>query len=248
MVRFIAVALIALAASSSCMAGETISPRNSEDGGVLVITAIHSIAVPNDTLTASLIAEMSGDDATRLAREVNQIVALARKAVGGDPAVALRTLSYATQPDFENGKRTGWSVQQAIQMESRDFDLASKRLAELQALGVKLTGLGFSLGSAARERTQLAAKEDALRAWMAQAEMAMKTLGAKRWRPGRLALHDGHPPANESGADGFGLASHRDAGTKGNRADEYPPLVSLDPGETSVVVSVQGEALIDYAP
>jgi hypothetical protein len=131
--------------------------------------------------------------------------------------------------------------------------LASNRLAELQALGLRLEGLAFDLTPAAREHVVLAAKETALRGWMAQADMAVKTLGAKGWRPGRLFLYDGHPPTSEAmGGSALGmsvnLAGAGGGGGKAKQPDEKPRPLALDPGETSVVASVKGEALIVYAP
>lgn len=246
MLRFIVVALAFFTAAPTSRAGEQEYPHSAK-AGVLVLTTIRTVRAPNDILNATLIAEATGQDATKLARQVNQTVARARQAIGKDKAVRLRTLGYTTQPLFESNpgnqgnRRTGWTVRQTVQLESQDFAQASNRLAELQVLGLKLEGLEFGLTPAVREHALVGVRETALRAWMAQTDQAVKTLGAKGWRPGRLSLYDGHPPA--AGGDGFGLA----AAGAGSGEEELPPLM-LDPGETSVVASVQGEAVLLYMP
>ena len=256
MSHFISFVLALFAVAAGCQAGEQAHPH-SAGAGVLVVTAVRAVTVPNDILNASLVAEMTGQEVTRLARQVNQMVARAREVVGKAQAVSLRTLNYSTQPAFENNRRTGWMVRQTVQLESQDFDQASNRLAELQALGLKLEGLGFDLSPTAREQAHLAAKETALRAWMAQADMAVKTLGAKGWKPGRLFLYDGYPPKGDfevevegagAGGETLSLVGTREGGARTKKPDEKPQPLALDPGETSVVASVKGEAIIGYAP
>lgn len=243
MFRFFAVVLAAFTVVPACWGSEP-NCNPAHENGVLAFATVRSVTVPNDTLNATLVAEMTGQVATQLARQVNQTVARAREAVAKDKAVRLRTLGYTTQPVFESNqgnqgnRRTGWTVRQTVQLESQDFDLASNRLAELQVLGLKLEGLAFGLTPTVREHTLLALKETTLRAWMAQADMAVKTLGAKGWRPGRVFLYDGYPPT--AGGDGFSLTG---TGNGAEIEEELPPLM-LDPGESSVVASVQGEAVI----
>lgn len=247
MIRFIVVVLAFFAAAPESQAGEQEYPHNAQVG-VLVLTAVRTVRAPNDILYATLIAEATGQDATKLARQVNQTVARARQAIGNDKAVRLRTLGYTTQPVFESNpgnqgnRRTGWTVRQTVQLESQDFAQTSNRLAELQVLGLKLEGLEFGLTPIVREHALVGVRETALRAWMAQTDLAVKTLGAKGWRPGRLSLYDGHPPT--AGGEGFGLA----AGGRGKIIEEELPPLMLDPGETSVVASVQGEAVLLSAP
>lgn len=241
MYRLFAIVLVALSIAPACWGSEPNFSPISEDG-VLVFATVRSVSVPNDILNATLVAEVTGQDATKLARQVNHTVARARAAVSKDQTVRLRTLGYATQPIFESNqgnqgnRRTGWTVRQTVLLESQDFDLASRRLAELQTMGLKLEGLTFGLTQAVQERHRLALKETALRAWMTQANMAVNTLGAKGWRPGRISLYDGYPPT--AGGDTFGLAAG------GSLDEEELPLLMLDPGESPVVASVQGEAVI----
>lgn len=240
MLRFFAVVLTVFSVAPACWGSEPNCNLTAENGE-LALTTVRSVMVPNDTLNATLVAEMTGQDATQLARQVNQTVARAREAVGKDKTVRLRTLGYTTQPVFESNqgnRRTGWTVRQTVQLESQDFAWASNRLAELQVLGLKLEGLEFGLTQTVREHARLAVRETALRAWMAQADMSVKILGA--WRPGRISLYDGYPPT--AGGDAFGLAA---GGPSDN--EELPPLM-LDPGESSVVASVQGEAVIVHVP
>lgn len=247
MYRSFAIILAALSVAPACWGSEPHCNPIS-DSGVLAFATVRSVMVPNNALNATLVAEATGQAATQLARQVNQTVARAREAVGKDQTIRLHTLGYTTQPVFESNqgnqgnRRTGWTVRQTVQLETQDFDLASKRLAELQAFGLKLEGLEFGLTPTVRERHRLALKETALRAWMAQADMAVKTIGAKGWRPGRISLYDGYPPTG--GGEGLSLA--RGMGSGG--IEEELPLLMLDPGESSVVASVQGEAVIVNAP
>lgn len=246
MLRLFAVVFTVLSVAPACWGGEPDSKLTAQSG-VLAITTVRSVMVPNDSLSATLVAEATGQDATLLARQVNQTVARARGAVANEKSVLLRTLGYSTQPVFDSNqrnqgsRRTGWTVRQTVQLESQDFARASNRLAELQALGLKLEGLAFGLSPTVREITLVALRETALRAWMAQADQSMKILGAKGWRPGRMSLYDGHPPTASADSALTG------AGSGAATEEELPPLM-LDPGESPVVASVQGEAVIANAP
>jgi predicted secreted protein len=115
--RFFAIVLAAFSVAPACWGSEP-NFNPSSERGVLVFESVRSVTVPNDTLNATLVAEMTGQDATRLARQVNQMVARAKELAGKEETLQLRTLNYSTQPNFESGRRTGWMVRQTVLLES----------------------------------------------------------------------------------------------------------------------------------
>jgi predicted secreted protein len=93
--------------------------------------------VENDTLVAVMYAQREGNDATRLAREVNKQVTQAVDRAKTIPAVKVQTLEYSTSPVYRKQTLSGWRVRQSIRLESRDAAALSQLIGELQEqLGV----------------------------------------------------------------------------------------------------------------
>lgn len=93
--------------------------------------------VENDTLVAVMYAQREGNDATRLARDVNKQVAQAVDRAKTIPAVKVQTLEYSTSPVYRKQTLSGWRVRQSIRLESRDAAALSQLIGDLQEqLGV----------------------------------------------------------------------------------------------------------------
>lgn len=94
-------------------------------------------SVENDILKAVLFAQQEGNDAARLAREVNRNISRAVEQAKGVTGVKVQTLDYSTSPIYRKQSITGWRVRQSIRLESRDAASLSKLIGSLQEhLGV----------------------------------------------------------------------------------------------------------------
>lgn len=89
-------------------------------------------SVENDILKAELFAQQEGNDAARLAREVNRDISRAVEQAKGVTGVKVQTLDYSTSPIYRKQSITGWRVRQSIRLESRDAASLSKLIGSLQ--------------------------------------------------------------------------------------------------------------------
>lgn len=107
-------------------------------------------SVENDILKAVLFAQQEGNDAARLAREVNRDISRAVKQAKGVAGVKVQTLEYSTSPIYRNQSITGWRVRQSIRLESRDAASLSKLIGTLQEhLGV--SNISYALSPEGRK-------------------------------------------------------------------------------------------------
>ncbi len=98
-------------------------------------------SVENDILKAVLFAQQEGNDAARLAREVNRDISRAVKQAKGVAGVKVQTLEYSTSPIYRN---------QSIRLESRDAASLSKLIGSLQEhLGV--SNISYALSPEGRK-------------------------------------------------------------------------------------------------
>ena len=202
---------------------------------VINVTASATSALPNDRMLAWLRVEIDNGDPTVAANEVNTRMgkALARaKAVKG---VEASTTAYSSYQVSERNQPTKWRVSQTLQLESGDFSALSALVSKIQAEdGLVLSGMNFSVSTAARRASEDALTQQAIKAWQARAQSASQGFGAPSWRPGHVSIQTGDAirpqPMMRAAAGAMAAAS-----------------VAAEAGTSDITVTVSGEAILESA-
>jgi predicted secreted protein len=201
---------------------------------VLMITASAQSTVANDTMHAALRAEAEAPDAAQAASEVNSRVARALAKVRATKGVDVATAGYSTYPVTDATNRTTrWRVSQGVNLDSTDFVALAALVTRLQAEDKLLvSGLSFSVSSAARNSAEDALTKEAIRSWQQRAQAAAGEFAASSWRAGRVTIQASEPmrPQPMFRAQAAGVAA---------------APVSVEAGTTEVSVTVSGEVIVE---
>jgi predicted secreted protein len=203
---------------------------------VISVTASATSALPNDRMLAWLRVEIDNSDPTAAANEVNTRMgkALARaKAVKG---IEASTTAYSSYQVSERNQPMKWRVSQTLQLESGDFGALSGLVSKIQAEdGLVLSGMNFSVSTAARRTAEDALTQQAIKAWQARAQSAAQGFGAQSWRPGHVTIQTGDAirpqPMMRAAAGGMAAAAS----------------VATEAGTSDITVTVSGEAILESA-
>ena len=174
--------------------------------------------IPNDLLTATLVAEAEGTDPAQLADGVNRAMQRALSTALAVKSVKARSGAYQTIPVYEKSRVVRWRVRQELRLESADFAAATELIGKLQA-SLMVTGLNLSVSAEARRKAENALIAEALAAFEERARVVRDAMKAKGYRvrdlqvsPGGSSpprpmlamaartLHEAAPPAVEAGS------------------------------------------------
>jgi len=203
---------------------------------VVSVTASATSALPNDRMLAWLRVEIDNSDPNVAANEVNARMgkALARaKAVKG---IEVSTTAYSSYQISERNQPMKWRVSQTLQLESGDFSALSGLVSKIQADdGLVLSGMNFTVSTAARRAAEDALTQQAIKAWQARAQSAAQGFGAPSWRPGHVTIQTGDAirPQPMMRAAAAGMAASA-------------PVVT-EAGTSDITVTVSGEAILESA-
>ncbi|HET9045361.1 MAG TPA: SIMPL domain-containing protein [Casimicrobiaceae bacterium] len=203
---------------------------------VINVTASATSALPNDRMLAWLRVEIDNSDPNVAANEVNTRMgkALARaKAVKG---IEVSTTAYSSYQISERNQPMKWRVSQTLQLESSDFSALSSLMSKIQAEdGLVLSGMNFSVSTAARRAAEDALTQQAIKAWQARAQSAAQGFGAPSWRPGHVTIQTGDAirpqPMMRAAAGAMAAAAP----------------VATEAGTSDITVTVSGEAILESA-
>jgi len=174
--------------------------------------------IPNDLLTATLVAEAEGTDPAQLADGVNRAMQRALSTALAVKSVKARSGAYQTIPVYEKSRVVRWRVRQELRLESADFAAATELIGKLQA-SLMVTGMNLSVSAEARRKAENALIAEALAAFEERARVVRDAMKAKGYRvrdlqvsPGGSSpprpmlamaartLHEAAPPAVEAGS------------------------------------------------
>jgi len=231
-----AAALAALAAVALPRLATAQSANTPVTQPVVNVTATATAALPNDRMQAWLRVEADNPDPVAAANDVNTKMgkALARaKAVKG---VDAKTTAYSSYQIAERNQPSKWRVSQTLELESGDFGALSALVSKIQSEdGLVLSGMGFSVGTAARRTAEDALTQQAIKAWQARAQAAAQGFGAPSWRPGHVTIQTGDAPRPQPML----------RAAAGAMAAAAP--VATEAGTSEVTVTVSGEAILEAA-
>ncbi len=154
--------------------------------------------VENDTLVAILYVQREGEDAGRLADEVNRSIqwglAKARKTSG----LKIQTLDYHTSPVYRNQKLQGWRVSQSIRLESRDSSQLSRIIGTLQER-LAVRSIQYDVSRERRSQVESELIAEAIRKFTKRAELITAELERKDYRLVKMTVNTSSSPPPRRG-------------------------------------------------
>ena len=177
------VASAALVLSGASFAAEP-APRYN----VFELQAEAQREVANDTLAATLYAELNDVNPATLANMINKAANEALRIAKDAKNVRVRSGSNQTYPVYAKGNvLQTWRGRAEIRIESRDFEAASGLIGKLQA-GMQLGSLNFAVSPEARRLAENELTAEAIAAFKARAEIVRGALAGRSYKVQRLNL------------------------------------------------------------
>jgi predicted secreted protein len=167
--------------------------------------------VPNDWLAATLGVDEEGSDAAALAARVNRRMAEALALAKQNAELQVSSGAYQTQPVYDRGKIVRWRASQDLVIESASVDPITDLVGRLQAQGLLLRGVAFSVSPETKKRVEDELIVEALSTFRERAGLIARGLGRRGWNLMSLAIGEpgmpvpylarGAPMAMEASAD-----------------------------------------------
>ena len=144
--------------------------------------------VPNDWVAATLGVDEEGHDAAALAARVNKRMAEALALAKQSPELQVSSGAYQTQPVYDRGKIARWRASQDLVIEGASVDQVTDRVGRLQAQGLLLRGVSFSVGPETRKRVEDELIVEALSEFRERAGLIARGLGRRGWNLRSLVI------------------------------------------------------------
>jgi predicted secreted protein len=175
---------LALLAASPAAAAELLPPPKDQ-----VSFRVESAReVPNDWLAATLGVDEEGSDPAALAARVNRRMAEALAVAKQSAELQVSSGAYQTQPVYDRGKIVRWRASQDLVIEGASVDQVTDRVGRLQAQGVVLRGVAFSVSPETKKRVEDELIVEALSAFRERAGLIARGLGRRGWNLMSLAI------------------------------------------------------------
>lgn len=147
--------------------------------------------VGNDTLGASLFAELTEADAAKLADSLNRNTADSLAVAKEFTSVRVRSGNNQTYPVYDRAQRLiAWRGRAELRLESKDFQAAATLIGRLQSR-MQLGQIGFSVSPEVRKAAEDEIIGDAIKAFRARADIVRASLGGRGYKIRRLAVNTG---------------------------------------------------------
>lgn len=204
---------------------------------VLNLNTTDQREVEQDTLNANLDFVLQGRDRTKLQDELNATMAKALELLRDTSAVESNTSRYqAYIVESENPSRTDvnnpiWRVQQSVQLTSTDSAALLDVAGRLQALGLTMSGLYYSLSTERYEEITGELTAQALGTLQQRAEAAARALGKGSAALVEVTLND--TPNFMPMGRAYAMA-----------AEAVMSSPVADPGKTQITVNLSARAVL----
>lgn len=137
--------------------------------------------VPNDWLGATLGVEEESSDAAGLAARVNQRMAAALALAKGDERLTVSSGAYQTQPVYDKSRIARWRSSQDLVIETAEVDALTQMAGKLQAQGLLLRGVSFTVSPETRKRIEDELIVEGLSLFRERAGLIARGLGRRGW-------------------------------------------------------------------
>lgn len=153
-------------------------PRHAPAGTALTLSGTGTVHAAPDRLTATLFAEAGAASAAAAQEHVNALAGTAIDAAKAAGGITTVTEDYSAEHN-EGGKAPAWTARQTVRLTGADGAALLALVGQLQAKGLALSGLDWSLSSDRRRSLTRQAEAGALTDVRQRAEAAAKVLGLK---------------------------------------------------------------------
>ena len=178
---------LAWLASSLPLAAEPLLPRPKDEVSFRVESARE---VPNDWVAATLGVDEEGNDAAALAARVNKRMAEALALAKESAELQVSSGAYQTQPVYDRNKIVRWRASQDLMLEGASVDLLTDRVGRLQAQGLLLRGVQFSVAPETKKRVEDELIVEALSEFRERAGLIARGLGRRGWNLMSIAIQE----------------------------------------------------------
>lgn len=144
---------------------------------LLHLSATGTAQAMPDLLVAELVASVRSADAAQAQRQLNRTMADAATRAGRTSGVAWRLQGYGVDRGDED--HPGWTARQTLRLQAPDAGALLALVAQLQASGLIVEGLSWTLSPAPLQEAKVRASDQALTLLQADAAAAARTLGLK---------------------------------------------------------------------
>ncbi|WP_342627595.1 SIMPL domain-containing protein [Nguyenibacter vanlangensis] len=189
MTRLIPVAVLLLAGPVAGARAQDAAGRQGTADTELTLTGAGTVHAAPDRLTATLFAESNGATPAAVQGRVNSVIRQAVDAANAAGGLTIVTDSYVVQHD-EAARPAQWTARQVIRLTGADGTALLTLVGQLQARGLGLSGLDWSLSPERRSALTQQAEAEALRDVRRRAEAAAKVLGMTMGPIRTIALQD----------------------------------------------------------
>ena len=145
--------------------------------------------VDNNVMVVSMSAHSEADSAAEASENVNNMMAWAAAIAKENDSIKSRTLNYQTRPLYKNKELIGWSVNQQIRFESRDFRTLSTLVGRLQEK-LRVNSMQFEVSPDQQEANVNELITAALAAFREKALLVSTTLGAQDYRIVKISIRE----------------------------------------------------------
>ncbi len=190
-------------AALTLVAGLALAPDSSAEGipqqpyNQISFNVFSEREVSNDWTTAVIGTTVADVDTAALAARVNKQMNEALAVVRQSPSVTVSTSAYSTFPEYGNGNQiVRWRATQDLTLQGRDTTAISRLLGALQAGGLTLRGIDFSVSKATRARLEDELMAAAITAFRSRAALITKSFGKTSYVIAAINIGDGgyQPP------------------------------------------------------
>jgi predicted secreted protein len=137
--------------------------------------------VPNDWVVATLGVEEESADAAALASRVNRRMADALALAKGDQRLSVSSGAYTTHPVYDKSRIVRWRASQDMVVEGADVGAITEIAGKLQAQGLLLRSVAFSVAPETKKRIEEELIVEALGEFRGRAGLIARGLGRRGW-------------------------------------------------------------------
>ncbi len=157
------------------------------------LSAQASMEVDNDNLIAVLYSQQEGSDTVSLSDSVNRNIAQAVEIAKQTEGVKVQTLGYQTSPIYQQQRLSGWRVRQSIRLESRQSEVLSSLLSQLQR-SLALESINYAVSPERQQAVEESLIQQAIEAFRQRATLITQQWGRKHYRLVELNIHTANQP------------------------------------------------------
>lgn len=203
---------------------------------VYQLSAEAEVEVDNDLMFVTMVAQDTGTDSAELANRINATMGWATSTLKQFTSVKSRTQNYQTYPQYErNGTRIkGWVASQTLQLESDNFEQASKAIQVLQRR-MQVQNMQLRAKPETRKKAEDQLINQALQAFKQRALLVQTNMGAPGYRIMNMSINTQGRGHYANGPQYRGMSMEK--------ADVAMP--AIEAGTSTVKVSVSGQVQLE---